>query len=230
MRRLGITIFGLALALLVGAFLSVDPARASQPGRLMQEGTPTASPVTPEAPPAETPAPTEAPAPTPAPTDVVTLVAWYALDPTGEFLAMAPIQVDPAAAVANVAADAAATGRADLPADSPPSITLGDSRFLPYNLPEDNPSGQRWTWFDGEEGARPATLVIQVAGIEGTYDGYIGTATFVSRDDGSAGGVLVMALRPPGTTEEETPAEAPPAEEAPVEEPADPAAEGTPAA
>ena len=223
MRRFGIATFGLALAILVWAPLSVGSARAGLVGSARQEGTPAASPAT-EPPPAEAPAPTEAP-PTAAPTDVVTLVAWYALDPAGDVLSVVPIQVDPTQQQANPAPGGQPTGQADLPADGLPSITVGDSRFVPYNLTEENPSGQRWTWFDGVEGLRPATLVIQIAGIEGTYNDYIGTATFVSRDEGNAGGVLVLALRPPGAEPEPAPTAAPAAEA-----PADAAPAATPPA
>ena len=38
---------------------------------------------------------------------------------------------------------------------------------------------------------------MQLAGLDGTYQNYFGTGTFVSRDEGGAGGVLTLALRPP---------------------------------
>lgn len=225
MRRFGIATFGLVLAMLAGASLSVGSARAGVVGSARQEGTPAASPAATEAPPpAVTPAPTEAPPPTAAPTDVVTLVAWYALDPSGDVLSLVPVQIDPTL-VTSAAPGGQPAGQADLPPDGLPSIDLGDSRFLPFELTEDNPNGQQWTWFQGEEGARPATLVIQIAGIAGTYDGYIGTATFVSRAEGNAGGVLVLALRPPDSEPAPAPTEAPAAEA-----PADAAPAATPPA
>ena len=59
-----------------------------------------------------------------------------------------------------------------------------------------------------------------VAGSGGAYAGYYGTATFISRDDG-AGGVLVLALRPAAPAAEaagdagaDAPAEAAPADDA----------------
>ena len=34
---------------------------------------------------------------------------------------------------------------------------------------------ERWTWLDDFEGARPATLVMQLAGVDGTYQNYFGS-------------------------------------------------------
>src|ERR671938_553238 len=42
----------------------------------------------------------------------------------------------------------------------------------------------RWLYFNGEQGQRPATLVIQVDATKGPYKGYVGTASFVSRESG----------------------------------------------
>ena len=81
---------------------------------------------------------------------------------------------------------------------------------------------------DDFDGARPATLVMQLSGAGGAYQDYFGTATMMSRDEGGAGGVLILALRPPSpeaqaeqaaAAESEVPAEeAAVAEEAPAEE------------
>lgn len=203
---------GLGFALLAGV-LGGGPAFAEVS---RQAGTPAATPTA--VAPAATPAPAAAaqPAePTPAPaatTDVVTLVAWYSNDPSGEFINVVPITVD-ASLAAGPQAGAAAIGRADFPDEGTPVITLGDTRFDTYARTEgDIP--ERWTWLDDIEGARPATLVMQVSGSGGAYAGFYGTATFISRDEGGAGGVLVLALRPAAPA---APAEAP-AEPAPADD------------
>ena len=207
MRPLGIAAFWLALVALVGTLVLGGSARA---GLRLQEGTPAATP-----------------AATAATTNVVTLAARYALDPSEAFLNLYPLETGADQVVA-FEAGGNAVGRAEFPEAALPFITLGDSRFDAYLRYEgDENNGQRWVWFDDEDGVRPATLVIQVQGTEGAYRDYNGTATFVSRDEGSAGGVVVLALRPPtpaadGTAEEapaeEAPAEEPAAEEAPAEE------------
>ena len=201
MRPLGIAAFWLMLAALVGALVLGGSARA---GLRLQEGTPAATP-----------------AATAATTNVVTLAARYVLDPSGAHLNLFPLETGADQVVA-FDAGGNAIGRAEFPEEGLPVVTLGDSRFEAYLRYEGDPNnGQRWIWFNDEDGVRPATLVIQVNGTEGTYANFFGTATFVSRDEGSAGGVLVMALRPPTPAEgaaEEAPAEEAPAEEAPAEE------------
>jgi len=154
---------------------------------------------------------------------VVSLVAWYVNDPTGEFINILPISVDPAL-VATEQPGAAPVGQADFPEDGPPTITFGETTFTAYPRSEgDIP--ERWTWFDDFEGARPATLVLQVAGEGGPYAGYFGTATFVSRDEGGVGGVIVLALRPPGSAGSDAAAQQG-AADAPAEAAAEPAAGG----
>jgi hypothetical protein len=185
MRLLGTATFWLVLTALAAGLAVGGSARA---GLNLQAATPAAAPARA----AGTPVAPAAP-----PSDVITLVAWYKLDPSGEFLAITPLQVDPSL-LARSAPNGRAAGRADFPEDGLPSITLGDARFEAYLRYEgDENNGQRWTWFDDSEGARPATLVIQVAGTEGPYRDFYGTATFISRDEGDAGGILVLALRPP---------------------------------
>jgi hypothetical protein len=174
-----------------------------------QEATPTAA--TPVAEPTAVPA-------APASTNVVTLVAWYANDPSGEFLSILPIQVGEDR-VASADPNGEPIGRAEFPTPDVglPFITIGDTTFNAY-LRYEFDVAERWIWTNDTEGTRPATLVIQVSGVGGPYEGYFGTATFVSRDDG-AGGVVVLALRPPDPTAEAAPAaEEAPAEEVPAEE------------
>ncbi|MDQ3693101.1 MAG: hypothetical protein M3464_05695 [Chloroflexota bacterium] len=214
MRPRSSTRRGFALiALVSAAWLGVG----AQPG-LGQEATPAAG--TPIAAPTTAPPVVE-----PATTNVVTLAGWYANDPSGEFLTILPLSVA-GDRVASADPNGDSIGRADLPLPETglPRFTIGDSSFDGY-LRFEGDVPERWTWLDDTEGFRPATLVIQVQGISGPYQGYFGTATLVSRDD-LAGGVIVLALRPPepaaveGAAEEAV--EEAPVEEAPVEE--DPAA------
>jgi hypothetical protein len=131
--------------------------------------------------------------------DVVTLVAWYQQDPSGDFLSIGPLTTNEFL-VARPGTDGV-TGQADF--DDPdnddlPRITLGDSVFDAYPLDPDDPSTvYRWLFFNNEDGARPATLVMQVeCTASPAYKGYTGTATWISRGE-DAGGVLVIALTPP---------------------------------
>ena len=177
--------------------------------------------------PVETPAqPTAAPAATPAPaaTDVVTLVLWYQNPADQPLIALYPLATDPGFA-AGPAQGAATVGTVDFPVEGVPTVVVGDTTFETYPRPDG--VIERWTWLDDFEGARPGTLVMQLAGLDGTYQNYFGTATFVSRDEGGSGGVLTIALRPPSpaAAAEEVPA----ADDAAVEDAAAdeaPAAEG----
>jgi hypothetical protein len=131
--------------------------------------------------------------------EVVTLVGWYQQDPSGDFLTIGPLTTNEAL-VARPGEDGL-TGRADF--DDPdnndlPRITLGDSTFDAYPLdPEDASTVFRWLYLNDEQGARPATLVMQIECTSSPiYKGFTGTATFVSRAS-DAGGVLVIVLNPP---------------------------------
>lgn len=214
MRATSLAAWSLGLTLLAGsaglvAPIAVEAARQATPIATPLPVAPTPPPAEPTAAPDATPPPPAAAAPQ---TDVVTLAAWYVNDPSGEFINILPLATDPAF-VAGPQADAASIGRAEFPEEDVPTIQFGDTSFDSYARSEgDIP--ERWTWFDDAEGARPATLVLQVSGLDGAYQGYFGTATFVSRDDDGAGGVLILALRPP-TPAAEAEAET---ETAPVEE------------
>jgi hypothetical protein len=165
--------------------------------------------------PAQTPAPAATPAAV-ATTDVVTLVFWYANSANQDILEVLPLATD-ASGVAGPAPGAASIGTVDFPEDgSPPTIVIGETTLTTYPRPDG--VIERWTWVDDFEGARPATLVMQVSAQGGNYQDFFGTATLMSRDEGGAGGVLVLALRPPGPAAAETPAaETPAAEAAPAE-------------
>jgi hypothetical protein len=162
---------------------------------------------------AETPAAT--PVAAPATTDVVTLVVWYANATDQDIIELFPLETA-GGLVANPPQGVASVGTADFPAESVPTIVVGDTTFETYPRPDG--VIERWTWFDDFEGARPGTLVMQVSGLNGAYQNYFGTATFISRDEGGAGGVLVLALRPPSPAAPAEGETAEPAEEGAAEE------------
>ena len=197
-----------------------------------QEGTPAASPAVPTATPPPTPivvsANTATPAPaategaqqpaSPAPavqTNVVTLVLWYANAANSDIIELYPLATD-AGFVASQG-PGAAIGTVDFPEDgSAPNVVVGETVFTTYPRPDG--VIERWTWLDDYEGARPATLVMQLSGEGGAYQDYFGTATMMSRDEGGAGGVLILALRPPSPDAQAEQAAAEAEAAAPVEE------------
>ncbi len=192
-----------------------------------QDGTPAASPAVPTATPPPTPVVVSANAATPAPaataeaqqpaapavqTNVVTIVLWYANAADSDILELFPLATDPSFVASQ--GPGAAVGTVDFPEDgSPPFVVLGETTFTTYPRPDG--VIERWTWLDDFEGARPATLIMQLSGEGGAYQDYFGTATMMSRDEGGAGGVLILALRPPSP---EAQAEQAAAAEAPAEE------------
>lgn len=206
-----------ALVLLLG--IAATPAAFARQEASPAAGTPVATtqPTQAAAQPAQTPAPAATPAPVVATTDVVTLVFWYANSANQDILEVLPLATN-ATGVAGPAPGATAIGTADFPEDgSPPTVVIGETTFTSYPRPDG--VIERWTWVDDFEGARPATLVMQVSAQGGSYQDYFGTATFVSRDEGGAGGVLTLALRPPSPEALGTPgAEPVPAEAAAAEE------------
>jgi hypothetical protein len=220
----------LLLATVTGALPVAARQEASPPAGTPAAETPPPAAETPSA--AETPAPaqpTQAPAatpaataapPAPAQTDVVTLAFWYLNALDQDIINLYPLSIDPAF-VAGSAEGATPVGTADFPAEGAPAIVVGETTFEAY--PRADGAIERWTWFDDFEGARPATLVMQVAASGGAYQDYYGTAAFLSRDEGGAGGVLVIMLRPPapaapaGEEAAEAPAEEIPAEGAATE-------------
>ena len=109
-------------------------------------------------------------------TDVVTFVFWYANSANQDILEVLPLVTD-ASGVAGSAPGAASVGTVDFPEDgSPPTIVIGETTFTTYPRPDG--VIERWTWVDDFEGARPATLVMQVSAQGGNYQDYFGTATF----------------------------------------------------
>ncbi len=234
MRRSGFVAPGLYIVLTLLFMAGVAPVAARQDATpaAAQPTQESAQPTEAAAQPAGTPVPAaaETPAP-PAQSNVVTLVTWYENAADQDIINLYPLVID-AQAIAGRAPNAQAIGTADFPLEEAPRITLGETTFESYPRPDG--VIERWTWLDDFEGARPGTLVMQVSGVGGAYQDFYGTATFVSRDTGGAGGVLTIALRPPdpavaegeAAAEEAAPAEEPVAEEPVAEEPvADAAAE-----
>jgi hypothetical protein len=198
MRQPGITasrLLIIAILLMVGV-AGVTPAAAWQDAS-PAAGTPAVIQIQPTQAPAQPTAVPAVPAATPAvpaATDVVTLVLWYQNAANQDIIELYPITTD-AASVARPQPGAAAVGTADFPEDGVPTVVVGNTTFETYPRPDG--VIERWTWLDDFEGARPATLVMQLSGLDGTYQNYFGTGTFVSRDEGGAGGVLILVLRPP---------------------------------
>ncbi len=130
--------------------------------------------------------------------NIVTLVAWYQPAAEGDLLELVPLQTSPTfVASGGEITDQSLSGTVDFAAErnagGRPRITLGDSIFDAYPLVEgDNDTIQRWLWFDGTDGERPATLVMQVTADAGPYEGATGTATFVSRANDSTGGLVIV--------------------------------------
>ncbi len=180
---------GILAFMLVAAMVgSTGFARAQQDGT-PAAGTPTAGAATPTA--------------LPPGAGVVTLVAWYQQDPSGDFLTVGPLRTNSGlVAGPGEPEERQVTGKVDL--DSPdngelPRITLGENILDGYAVYSGDPNTVlRWIFYNDDPGLRPATLVIQVTGTEGPYKGYDGTATFVSRAP-NAGGVLIIVLNPPSS-------------------------------
>jgi hypothetical protein len=219
MRQPGFTAPGLlVIAILLVGVVGVAPAAAQ--AATPAAGTPAVIEIQPTQPPPQlTPAPAATPA-APAETDVVTLVLWYQNAADQDIIELYPLATD-AGFVARPQQGAASVGTVDFPVEGVPTVVIGDTTFETYPRPDG--VIERWTWLDDFEGARPATLVMQLAGLDGTYQNYFGTGTFVSRDEGGAGGVLTLALRPPSPSAATDEAAAEPAAEDPAA--AEPAAD-----
>ena len=195
MRQPGFTASGLLIIaiLVLGGIVGTAPVAAWQDAS-PAAGTPAVIEIQPTAAPAPaTTVPAATPA-APAETDVVTLVLWYQNATNQDIIELYPLATD-AGFIARPQQGAAAVGTVDFPAEGIPTVVLGNTTFETYPRPDG--VVERWTWLDDFEGARPATLVMQLSGVNGTYQNYFGTATFVSRDEGGAGGVVTLALRPP---------------------------------
>jgi hypothetical protein len=211
MRQPGFTAPGfliIAILLLVG--LTGAPPAAAWQNASPAARTPAVIEIQPTQPPPQlTAVPAATPA-APAPTDVVTLVLWYQNATDQDIIQLYPIATD-AGFVARPQQGAAPVGTVDFPDEGVPTLVVGNTTFETYPRPDG--VIERWTWLDDFEGARPATLVMQLSGLDGTYQNYFGTGTFVSRDEGGAGGVLTLVLRPPSPAAANEAAAAEPATE-----------------
>lgn len=158
-----------------------------------QDATPVATPEATEETTGETAATPEASQ------NIVTLVAWYSPDETGDLLVLSPIRTSPTyVASAGEATEQDLSGTVNFTEERNkgglPRIRLGDSIFDAAEVADGGrDSVQRWLFYDNVDGGRPATLVMQVTADQGPYEGATGTATFISRADDSTG-VLVIVL------------------------------------
>lgn len=136
---------------------------------------------------------------------MVTLVASYELDESGDFLSIQSLSTNSVGVARPGDDEIGQANFTDPDNDGLPRITLSDSVFDGYPLDPNEPGTVfRWLYLNNEDGARPATLVIQVNCTDSPfYEGYSGTATFISRNSGEdADGVLVIVLNPPADEDE----------------------------
>jgi hypothetical protein len=123
-------------------------------------------------------------------------------DETGDFLVLTPVEID---GLELTAGEPEAEIETQVDFESPrndnlPWIRYGNNVFEAYPVLDDPGLVQRWVYFDEDPEARPSTLVLQVVGARGVYEGYEGTATFISRG-GEVGGTLILALDAPAEEE-----------------------------
>ena len=197
-RRASAILAGLLIVAMLGAVLATNPSASA---RLQtDDGTPVGTPTDDATPVAD-------PEETPEPSGIVTIVMWYQQNESGEILQLRPIEYVELVATSGEPVDESEGGRVVFDEernDGYPRIRIGeDNYFDAYPVFSDDPtSDQRWLYFDGDPSLRPATMMMQVTGIRGDYEGWFGTATFVSRG-GEQGGILVLAISPPAEDEDE---------------------------
>lgn len=196
-RFLAITAALVAFAF-VAAMLGGDaPVRA-----LQNDASPVASPVDEETTPAATEDDAAAAEETPEQTSpIVSMVFWYQQNSTGDILYLSPIEYDGFMATPAEPANEAEEGRIvfeESRNDGYPRIRVGEDIYFDAAplFAEDPNSVQRWLYYDDDPNVRPATMMMQITGIRGEYEGWFGTATFISRG-GDQGGLLVIAISPP---------------------------------
>lgn len=196
-NRASALLVGLLIVAILGLILGSNPSARA---RLQaDDGTPAATPeadgtpaATPEADPAEE---------TPEASGIVTIVMWYQQNESGEILQLRPISYEGVVATSGEPEDDSQAGRVVFDEernDGFPRIRVGEENYFDaYPVFSDDPASvQRWLYFDGDPELRPATLVMQINGIRGEYEDFVGTATFISRGI-DQGGILVIAISPP---------------------------------
>lgn len=196
-RRASAILVGLLIVAMLGFVLATNPEASA---RLQaDDGTPVGTPTDDATPVAD-------PGETPEPSDIVTIVMWYQQSESGEILQLRPIAYEELIATSGEPADESEGGRVVFEEernDGYPRIRVGEEDYFDaYPVFSDDPtSDQRWLYFDGDSSLRPATMMMQIEGIRGAYEGWSGTATFISRG-AEQGGILVIAIRPPTEDEE----------------------------
>jgi hypothetical protein len=205
-RFLAITAALVTFAFVAALLGSHAPVRA-----LQNDGSPVASPVaedpTPEATEEDEAAPEDEGEQAEETSPIVTMVFWYQQNNTGEILYLSPIEYDGFVATQAEPADESEEGRIvfeESRNDGYPRIRVGeDTYFDAFPLFEEDPNTvQRWLYYEDDANIRPATMMMQITGIRGDYEGWFGTATFISRG-GDQGGILVIAISPPIEDEDE---------------------------
>jgi hypothetical protein len=188
-RRLTLPLFLLIALVVAGLGTSTGLVRGA-----FQDATPAADDATPVAEDEATPvAEPEEPA-----TEPVTLVFGYAPDESGDFLVLTPVESD---GLLLTRAEAEADVETQVDFESPrndnlPWIRYGNNVFEAYPVLEDPGLVSRWIYLNDNAELRPSTLMLQIVCVRGAYEGFEGTATFVSRGS-EIGGTLVIALDAP---------------------------------
>ena len=187
-------IAGLTIVAFLAALLGSQPQASA---RLQTGGTPEATPVENGTPVAE-----ETPTGTPVDSGIVTIVMWYQQNAEGDIIRLYPVtSADGVTYTRGKAEDDTQVGRVvfeEARNEGYPRIRVGKGDYFDaYPIyPGDPTSVQRWYYFDDDPTLRPATMVMQIVGIRGTYEDWNGTATFVSRGI-NQGGLMIIAIRPP---------------------------------
>lgn len=189
LRQIGLGAF----ALLLSALLVLGGLGGGV--RAQDEGTPEPAPAEDVAEDEGTPTPA-------ATTQIVTLVGWYTYNEERDVLELGPLETnDFLVAGPGELTERSLTGTVDFDAeanDDLPRIRLGETILDAFPVvPDDPATTNRWLYFDDVAGERPATLVMQVSATAGPYEGFTGTATFVSRIQTPSSGVIVIVLEPP---------------------------------